>query len=101
MAYDESRDQAIHETRTALDRLRAAERRKVALEAAVMFSEESYRLIEQRYREGLASALELSEYQNTLVRTRLGAAVAAQDLALARASVLLAAGMLDGREATP
>jgi outer membrane protein TolC len=101
-AYEGARDQAIHEVRTALDRLRAAERRKVALDAAVAFSDESYRLIEARYHEGLASALELSEYQNTLVRTRLGAAAAAQELALARASVLLAAGTLGGaEEATP
>lgn len=99
-AYVLARDAAVHDVRTALDRLRAAERRKVALETAVVYAGESYRLIEQRYHEGLASALELREYQNTLVRTRLGADAAAQELALARASLLLAAGMLGG-EATP
>ena len=100
-AYEQTRDQAFHDVRTALLRLRAAEKRTVALDAAVAFSDESYRLIEARYHEGLASALELSEYQNTLVRTRLGAAQARQDLALARASVFLAAGTLGGTETTP
>jgi outer membrane protein len=99
-SYDLTRDQAQHDVRSAFDRLRAAQERKRALDAAVNFSEESYRLVEQRYHEGLATALELSEYQNTLVRTRLGAAAAGQDLALARSALLLAAGTL-GPEATP
>jgi outer membrane protein TolC len=78
----------------AFDRLRAAEDRKIALDAAASFSEESYRLTEERYREGLVTVLELSEFQNTLIRTRLGAASARHDLALARKALLLAAGSL-------
>jgi outer membrane protein TolC len=85
-------ENARHEARVAYSRAVAADQRKVALDAAVTAAGESYRLMVRRHEEGIATTLELTESQNTLTRTRLEAASARHDRALALASLRLAAG---------
>ncbi len=88
-----AREHAGHEVRTAHDNLRAAELQARAYEAAVAAAAESFRLTERRHEEGLATTLDLTQSQNTLIRTRLEAASAREDRALARAALRLAAGL--------
>ena len=92
-AYEMTSRNAVHEARVAYDRLLAAERQVAALDAAVAAAEESFRLVEARHRESLVTTLELTQSQDALTRTRLGAAAAHQDRALALAALQLAAGM--------
>ncbi len=92
---DLAREHARHEVRTAYDRLLAARDRVSALEAAVVSARESFRLMERRHDEGLITALDLTTSQTNLTRTELGAAAARHELALARASLMLASGTLE------
>ncbi len=96
-----ARDQAAHDVRTAYSRIQASGQRVKALEAAVAASTESFRLVRERHAEGLATTLQLTESQNTLTRTRLEAATARQDLAMAHAALRLAAGNPDIEELSP
>ena len=89
---------ARHEVRVAYTRQESATRRLGALEAAVAASETAYRLIQERHVEGLATTLELTEAQNTLIRVRLELATARHDLALARKATKLATGTLETPE---
>ncbi len=85
-------ENARHEARVAYSRALAADQRLEALNKAVVAAQASYRLMVKRHEEGLATTLELTESQNTLTRTRLQAASARHDRALALAALRLAAG---------
>jgi len=89
---DTARRRAEHEVRVAHAKIDAAAQQLAAFEAAVAGAEEANRLVERRHEEGLATTLELTEAQNVLTRTRLGELSARHDLAIARASLRLAAG---------
>jgi len=101
LQVDEAREMARHEVRVAYTRQESATRRLTALEAAVAASETAYRLIQERHVEGLATTLELTESQNTLIRVRLELASARHDLALARKAAQLASGTLETPEVLP
>ncbi len=92
---DAARENARHEARVAFDRLKAAELRATALEAAVVSARESFRLMEERHTEGLVTTLDLTQSQNNLTRTELAAASARHERALARTALRLAAGTLE------
>jgi len=90
--WEAAREGAVHQVRTAYARWQAALARVEAFQRAVEASAEAFRLTEERNREGLATTLELTEAQNTLTRTRLGAAAARSDAFIARAGLRFAAG---------
>jgi outer membrane protein TolC len=87
--------------RAARARLDAALLRLAALEAAQSAADDANRLVQERHQEGLATTLELTEAENALTRTRLAAASARHELALARSAVALAAGTLELPETRP
>jgi len=92
---------ARHEVRTAHARLEAAVLRVSALEAAESAADDAHRLVQERHQEGLATTLELTQAEDALTRTRLAAASARHELALARSAVALAAGTLELPETRP
>jgi len=96
-----ARTMALHEVRSAHARLEAAVLRLAALEAAESAADDAHRLVQERYQEGLATALELTEAEDALTRTRLAAASSRHELALARSAVALAAGTLELPETRP
>ena len=85
---------ARYEVEAAHGRWLASVERERALAAAVEAGRESFRLVEERHREGLATTLELTESQNTLTRIALRHAEAHQQTALARRELERAAGLL-------
>lgn len=97
-AYEMTSRNAAREARAAYERFNAAQLQAAALDAAVAASQESFRLVEERHREGLVTTLELTQSQDALTRTRLGAAAARTDRALALAALKLAAGTLISAE---
>lgn len=96
-----ARTMAQHEVRASRARLDAALLRLAALEAAESAADDANRLVQERHQEGLATTLELTEAENALTRTRLAAASARHELALARSAVALAAGTLELPETHP
>jgi len=91
---ESARLQARHQVQSAHGRYLAAIQRERALEEAVASSRESFRLMEERHQEGLATTLELTESQNTLTRVSLQHAQARQGVALAARELELTAGTL-------
>ena len=90
------RDQARHDVRAAYSRLLAVREQEAALREAVEAGRESFRLTEERHREGLATTLELTESQTTLTRVSLQWLSARQETALAHQRLRLVSGLLGG-----
>lgn len=82
------------EVRRAWHDLRAARRTQELAAEAVALARESLRIVEDRYREGLTTVVELLDAQTSLTRARSRETAARRDIALARASLDLAVGRL-------
>ncbi|MEO7273873.1 MAG: TolC family protein [Vicinamibacterales bacterium] len=85
----QSREQAVVDTRTAYEELKAAQASWQASAGTVQQAERAYQIAELRYREGVSTQLELSDAQILLVQAQATRAQAARDLQVARARVAL------------
>lgn len=74
--------------------LRAARKRREQTEQAVALAREGLRIVEDRYKEGLTTVVELLDAETALTRARTRETAARRDVVLARASLELAMGRL-------
>lgn len=85
----QTREAALLDTRTALERLDAARAAWEASAGTVEQAERAYGIAEIRYREGLSTQVELSDSRILLQQAQANRAQAARDLQIARARVAL------------
>jgi len=83
------RELAALEARNVLDQLAAAQAAWVASAGTVEQARRAYAIAELRYREGVSTQLELTDARIMLEQARANRAVAARDLQIARATVVL------------
>jgi len=72
--------------------VRAAAERVTQAETAIQLARENQRIVENRYREGLSTSVELLDAQTALTRAQTRAVGARRDLMLGRAAIDLAVG---------
>lgn len=89
-----ARSQTSLEIRQAWHALRAARQRVDTADGAVAMAEESLRTIEDRYRNGLVTLVELQDTETALTAARTRAVAARRDVLASRAALDLAVGRL-------
>ena len=87
--YDELLDLAAEDARAAIDLLEAARAAFDATGGTIEEAERAYAIAELRYREGVASLLELTDTRLLLEEALANRALAARDLQVAQARLLL------------
>lgn len=85
----QTRERAAVDSRTALERLRAATAAWEASQGTVAQAERAYAIAEIRYREGLSTQTELADARLLLEQARANRATAGRDLQTARVRVAL------------
>ena len=85
----QTQDAARLDTRTALERLRAARAQYEASSGTVEQAARAYGIAQVRYREGLSAQLELADSRILLQQAQANRAVAARDLQIAQARLAL------------
>lgn len=83
---------AVKETADALTQLRALEKRAVQQRIALSAAQDSFRLAQSRYRNGLSPLFDVLDAENTLLAARRQDAAIAADLAQARVALVMALG---------
>ncbi|UCF68216.1 MAG: TolC family protein [Acidobacteriota bacterium] len=84
------------EVRQAYHEVEAARQRGLHARAAIALAEESLRIVEDRYREGLTTWVELLDAETALTRARARQLSADRDLLASEAALDLATGRLGG-----
>ncbi|HEX7119084.1 MAG TPA: TolC family protein [Longimicrobiales bacterium] len=87
--FEELRDLAAEDARVAIDRLNAARAAFDATGGTIQEAERAYAIAELRYREGVASLLELNDTRLLLEEALANRAVAARDLQVAQTRLIL------------
>jgi outer membrane protein len=90
-------DQAEHQVRTFADQLNEAAQRTTAQRLAVQQAQRGYQIATVQYREGISSALELTDAENALRQSEFNYAEAIYDYLVARARLEEATGGIDPR----
>jgi outer membrane protein len=90
-------DQAEHQVRTYADQLNEAAQRTTAQRLAVQQAQRGYQIATVQYREGISSALELTDAENALRQSEFNYAEAIYDYLVARARLDEATGGIDPR----
>jgi outer membrane protein TolC len=85
----QTRERTAVDTRTALERLRAATAAWTASQGTVAQAERAYAIAEIRYREGISTQTELADSRLLLEQARANRATAGRDLQIARVRVAL------------
>ncbi len=85
----QAREQAVVDTRTAYEELKAAQASWLASAGTVQQAERAYQIAELRYKEGVSTQLELTDAQVLLIQAQATRAQAARDLQVSRARVAL------------
>jgi outer membrane protein len=85
----QTRERAAVDTRSALERLRAATAAWEASQGTVAQAEKAYAIAEIRYREGISTQTELADSRILLEQARANRATAGRDLQTARVRVAL------------
>ena len=80
--------QAFHDLRSSRKRLQQAEQ-------SILWAREGMRIVEDRYKEGLTTLVELLDAEIALTRARTREVAARRDIVLTLASLDLAVGRLD------
>src|SRR5690606_8304145 len=86
---EQTRELAVLDARSALERLESAEAAWSASVGTVEQAERAYRIAEIRFREGLSTQVELSDARLMLQQAEVNRAVAARDVTVARTVVRL------------
>ena len=86
---EQTRELAVLDARSALERLESAEAAWAASVGTVEQAERAYRIAEIRFREGLSTQVELSDARLMLQQAEVNRAVAARDVTVARTVVRL------------
>jgi outer membrane protein TolC len=85
----QARERTAVDTRTALERLRAASAAWAASQGTVAQAERAYAIAEIRFREGISTQTELADSRLLLEQARANRATAGRDLQTARVRVAL------------
>jgi outer membrane protein len=93
-------DQVEHQVRTYIDQVTEAGQRAAAQRLAVRQARRGYDIAATQYREGISSALELTDAENALRQSEFNFAEAVYDYLVARARLDEALGAVDVRRAT-
>ncbi|HWA16135.1 MAG TPA: TolC family protein, partial [Gemmatimonadales bacterium] len=89
LRLEQTRKRTAVDTRTALERLRAATAAWAASQGTVAQAERAYTIAEIRYREGISTQTELADARILLEQARANRATAGRDLQIARVRVAL------------
>jgi outer membrane protein len=94
-------DQVVHQVTTYLDELDEASQRAAAQRLGVRQAQRGYQIASVQYREGISSALELTDAENALRQSEFNYAEAIYDYLVARARLDEASGTVDIDGTTP
>jgi outer membrane protein len=95
-----TQDRVTHQVITYLDQVEEARQRAAAQQLAVQQAQRGYRIATIQYREGISSALELTDAEGALRQSEFNYAEAVYDYLVARTRLDEATGDLDGRART-
>jgi outer membrane protein len=92
------RDQVLHHVRTVLEQVQEAEQRAVAQRFGVQQARRGFDIATAQYREGISSALELTDAEVALRQSEFNYAEAVYDYLVARARLDEATGNIDASD---